>query len=142
MPRSYGFDHFTVATSGEPRPRRGKKPAERPARKGQRKAPAVQSPREATAAEPAAKPPPRAPTPPAPTPVATAEAPAQAHRVRGRTPPTGTAPAEGLDEVWARAGKHVRDAREGASTTLRAGRALACLPLSLVRALRHARHRG
>jgi hypothetical protein len=112
MPRSYGFDHFTVPTSGEPRPRRGKKPADRPAHKGRRKAPAVQSPREATAEEPS--------QPPRPAP----------------------APAEGLDQVWARAGQHVREAREGASATLRAGRALARLPLLLVRALRGARHRG
>jgi hypothetical protein len=50
--------------------------------------------------------------------------------------------AEGLDELWARARQYVRDAREGASATLRAGRALTRLPLSLVRALRPVRHRG
>jgi len=38
MPRSYGFDHFTVPKTSQPQPPRGKKPLERSPRGGKRKA--------------------------------------------------------------------------------------------------------
>jgi hypothetical protein len=133
MPRSYGFDHFTVPKSGQPRPPRGKKPQERAVRGSKRKAstlppheaPAGQATVHAQAAQPAAG--------------VTAHGHAEAPRPARDA---GAGRRHGIRDAWTLAGEHARVLRDGAEQVLRAGRELARLPLNLVRALRGAAHEG
>jgi len=140
MPRSYGFDHFTVTKKAQPQPQRGKKPLDRP--RGGKHKEGAQHRREAVESAGTA----RAQVHAQAAAAHVASARGRARGVPAGTPPplldAGAALRRGLRDTWTLAGEHARGLREGAEQVLRAGRELVRLPLDLARALRGAAHEG